>query len=67
LPYYEPSAIKEIGEKLEANYAFDFELVTRNGLPVEEERLIEFGWMELGKAELEKYRGRTITLEIGGF
>jgi hypothetical protein len=66
-PYYSPSTVKTIGEKLAANYAFDFRLATRNGLPIGEDRLAEFGWAEPGEEELEKYRGRTITLAIGGF
>jgi hypothetical protein len=67
LPYYSPSVIKELGEKLQANYTFDFRLTTRSGLPVDEERLAEFGWVEPGEKELEKYRDVTLTLAIGGF
>lgn len=67
LPYYSPSVIMEIGEKLEANYAFGFRLTTRNGLPVEEERLAEFGWLEPIEEELARYRDVTLTLAIGGF
>jgi hypothetical protein len=66
LPYYSASVIKEIGEKLQANYAFGFRLATRNGLRVDEARLAEFGWAEPTTQELEKYRERTITLGIGG-
>jgi len=54
-------------EKLEANYALDFRLATRGGLPVEEERLAEFGWVRRPDKELEKYRGTTLTLAIGEF
>jgi hypothetical protein len=39
---------------------------TRNGLPVAEERLAEFGRVEPGEQELAKYRGTTLTLGIGG-
>jgi hypothetical protein len=66
-PYYDPTTVKTIGDKLAANYAFDFRLATRNGLPVDEERLAEFGWVEPGEEELEKYRGTTLTLAIGDF